>query len=248
MKIFAVFMFLISATHADKIVGGTDARGPISYQVRLQYETGSIRCGGTLIHQNWVMSAAHCQGRPNEWSTWKLAFGYYDGLHEGVHIHEIADQIAHPEYNSGTTDNDVMVLKTHGTVLLSNSVQVAALPMHYEGLDLPEYGSPCIVSGWGTTSSGGTVSKYLQEVTVYVVPNAECNIPYTGSITTGMMCLEAPGKDSCQGDSGGPALCGNTVSGIVSWGIGCALDRFPGVYTRVSRYVNWIVENTDITM
>jgi secreted trypsin-like serine protease len=108
----------------------------------------------------------------------------------------------------------------------------------------------CIVSGWGTTSSGGSLADTLQKVTVPVVTDEVCRGAYGQSdIADSMICagLDAGGKDSCQGDSGGPFMCGNQLSGIVSWGYGCAVAGYPGVYTQTSYFVDWIMEHADIT-
>lgn len=96
--------------------------------------------------------------------------------------------------------------------------------------------------GFGTTSSGGSVSSRLLEATVDYVSNTECATAYSGTgtiVDDSQICGASPGKDACQGDSGGPFIvkCANeedTLVGVVSWGIGCASPDFPGVYGRVS--------------
>ena len=126
----------------------------------------------------------------------------------------------------------------------------------------------CTVYGWGTTSSGGSISNRLMGVDVPVVSNDDCDtyLYYRNSIYPGMLCmgyLETGGYDSCQvfylfndilwlltkqllnlkGDSGGPAICNGELAGVVSWGIGCAQPKYPGVYTRVANYVSWLNAN-----
>merc|ERR1712234_90694 len=95
-------------------------------------------------------------------------------------------------------------------------------------------GTICTVSGWGTTTEGGSLARVLQKVDVPVVSDEHCRDSYGQSdITDSMICagLDQGGKDSCQGDSGGPFMCGNELSGVVSWGYGCAEAGYPGVYT-----------------
>uniref|UniRef100_A0A8D2KWV5 Peptidase S1 domain-containing protein n=1 Tax=Varanus komodoensis TaxID=61221 RepID=A0A8D2KWV5_VARKO len=84
--------------------------------------------------------------------------------------------------------------------------------------------------------------KVLQCVKVPILTDAECKKAYPGNISDNMICLGyiEGGKDACQGDSGGPVACDGVLQGIVSWGIGCALPGYPGVYTKVCKYVNWI--------
>ena len=97
---------------------------------------------------------------------------------------------------------------------------------------------------------GGSATNDLQYVRVPAITNGECNSAYGGSITDTMLCAGYPnvgGKDACQGDSGGPFVCndnGNAViAGVVSWGIGCALPNYPGVYARVTPVLSWIQSN-----
>jgi secreted trypsin-like serine protease len=96
--------------------------------------------------------------------------------------------------------------------------------------------------------TGGSDLYKLRQVDLNIMGNAQCNTAYQGGITGGMVCATAPQKDSCQGDSGGPLLSKNGPSwmqlGIVSFGIGCASPRFPGVYTRTDQYLNWISNKT----
>ncbi|KAG8231375.1 hypothetical protein J437_LFUL008923 [Ladona fulva] len=111
-----------------------------------------------------------------------------------------------------------------------------------------------IVTGWGKTSEGAPTSNFLQEVQVPIYSNAQCKSDsYYGStrITDNMMCAgyKSGSKDSCQGDSGGPMQVDNNGSyeivGVVSWGEGCARPGYPGVYTRVNRYLTWIEKKTN---
>ena len=97
---------------------------------------------------------------------------------------------------------------------------------------------------------GGSATNDLQYVRVPAITNSQCNSAYGGDITDTMLCAGYPnvgGKDACQGDSGGPFVCndnGNAViAGVVSWGIGCALPNYPGVYARVTPVLSWIQSN-----
>lgn len=99
----------------------------------------------------------------------------------------------------------------------------------------------------GTTSSGSSsLPSALRRVDVPIVARSTCNTNYSGDITSAMVCaaVSGGGKDSCQGDSGGPLVnTGKQLIGIVSWGQGCALANYPGVYTRVGSFVTWINAN-----
>ena len=103
----------------------------------------------------------------------------------------------------------------------------------------PSAGALAVVSGWGTLSSGSsTLPSQLQAVEVEITSPASCNSAYAqyGGITVNMICagVTGGGKDACQGDSGGPLVVGDKLVGIVSWGVGCAEARYPGVYSNVA--------------
>ena len=100
------------------------------------------------------------------------------------------------------------------------------------------------MSGWGTLTEGGNTPTILQKVEVPIVSDDDCRESYGYSdVSDSMICAGEEGRDSCQGDSGGPMVCGGFLCGIVSWGHGCARPDYPGVYTEVSYFVDWILAN-----
>jgi trypsin len=158
----------------------------------------------------------------------------------------VAEIINHPEYNSGTTDNDYAILRLANPVTFTNEVSPACLPAD---LSNTFAGVLATVTGWGTLSSGGSQPTVLQEVDVTVTTNTACENAYGSSmITANMICAADSGKDSCQGDSGGPMIAPENgrqaLIGVVSWGYGCAMEAYPGVYARVTEKMDWIVANT----
>jgi trypsin len=102
----------------------------------------------------------------------------------------------HYNYNPSSSDYDFAILHLSRSLSFSNSIQSIALPSEYEGL--PD-GTPVLISGWGTTSTGGSTSQTLLATYVYTVNQGTCNNNYYGQITSRMFCAAAPGKDSCQG-------------------------------------------------
>ncbi|XP_077201831.1 anionic trypsin-like [Paroedura picta] len=220
----------------DKIVGGEACpRNSVPYQASLN--SGYHFCGGSLISDQWVLSAAHCyksriQVRLGEHNIEEL-----EGGEQFINSEKI---IRHPQYNSWLLDNDIMLIKLSQPVDISLQVSPARLPL---GCAAP--GTKCLISGWGNTLSNGVnYPDILQCLVAPILSHAECEDAYPGQITDNMICvgyLEG-GKDSCQGDSGGPVLCDGELHGIVSWGIGCALTGYPGVYTKVCNYLDWIQE------
>uniref|UniRef100_A0A8C7GSJ6 Peptidase S1 domain-containing protein n=1 Tax=Oncorhynchus kisutch TaxID=8019 RepID=A0A8C7GSJ6_ONCKI len=154
--------------------------------------------------------------------------------------------MSHPNYTRSTNDNDMCLLKLSSPVTFTNYIRPVCLAAPGSSFHA---GTTSWVTGWGTIRSGVSLPspKTLQEVEVPVVGNRLCNFNYgVGTITDNMICagLAAGGKDSCQGDSGGPMVTNQGTrwiqSGVVSFGKGCALAKFPGVYTRVSQYQTWI--------
>jgi secreted trypsin-like serine protease len=187
-------------------------------------------CGGTLLAPRHVVTAAHCSDFVAANQVQVLTgTRRLDGTGARVDITAIA---IHPNWNAMTFNNDVAVW-----TLAADQTQLLAELANQDG----PVGGQTLVTGWGTTSEGGTSPIALEAVQVPLVDAANCNDAnsYNGDITDRMICagLDGGGQDSCQGDSGGPLTRGlnNAVlTGIVSWGIGCARPNLYGVYTRVS--------------
>ncbi|XP_073669818.1 transmembrane protease serine 9-like [Paramisgurnus dabryanus] len=157
----------------------------------------------------------------------------------------VSEIIKHPNFNRNTYDNDITLLHLSSPVVFTDYIKPVCLP----AIDSTFYnGTSSWVTGWGNIATGVPLPspQTLQEVNVPVIGNRKCKCLFNSDITNNMICagLEQGGKDSCQGDSGGPMVNKQgsvwIQSGIVSFGIGCALPDFPGVYTRVSQYQSWI--------
>ncbi|XP_034567394.1 transmembrane protease serine 9-like [Notolabrus celidotus] len=235
-----------------RIVGGQPApEGSWPWQASLQRGGGHF-CGGSLVNSEWVVSAAHCF-KSTSTSNLAVSLGRQslEGSNPNAVTRTVVQIIRHPDYNTDTNENDISLLKLSSPVIFNNFI----LPVC-----LAEPGSSFFsgvnswVTGWGNIGSGVSLPspQELMEVEVPIVGNRKCNCNYgVGSITENMICagLEAGGKDSCQGDSGGPLVSKQgdrwVLAGIVSFGNGCALANFPGVYARVSSYQLWI--NSHIT-
>lgn len=112
----------------------------------------------------------------------------------------------------------------------------------------PQPGQMATVTGWGGLYEDGPTSYQLQSVVITVKDPAFCRNSYEPILqfdyTERMFCAGAPGKDACQGDSGGPLVINNKLAGITSFGNGCARDDYPGVYAKVSQFLDWINENS----
>ncbi|XP_069835952.1 trypsin-like [Dendropsophus ebraccatus] len=237
MKLLLICVLLGAAAafeDDDKIIGGyTCTKNSVPYQVSLN--AGYHFCGGSLIHDLWVISAAHCYR-----SNIQVRLGEHDiETSEGTEqFINAAKVFRHGKYNSGTLDNDIMLIKLASAATLNSYVQPVSLPSNCAAA-----GTSCQISGWGNTlSSGEHYPDLLQCLIAPILTTAQCTKAYPREITNNMFCagyLEG-GKDACQYDSGGPVVCNGQLQGIVSWGFRCALENFPGVYTKVCNYNSWI--------
>ncbi|TRZ02522.1 hypothetical protein DNTS_026577 [Danionella cerebrum] len=233
----------------SRVVGGVNApEGSWPWQVSLHStKYGGHFCGGSLINNQWVLTAAHCLPGVTAASL-RVYLGRRTQV--GPNYNEVSrtviTMIVHASYNSKTNDNDIALLRLSSPVTFTNYIR----PVCLAGLSsVFSAGTSSWITGWGNIKSGVSLPSpgILQEAVVPVVANDQCNILLgAGKVTSNMMCAGVlkGGKDTCQGDSGGPMVsrqCSVWVqSGITSWGYGCALPNFPGVYTRVSQYQSWI--------
>uniref|UniRef100_A0A2I3RLD2 trypsin n=1 Tax=Pan troglodytes TaxID=9598 RepID=A0A2I3RLD2_PANTR len=217
----------------DKIVGGYTCENSLPYQVSLN--SGSHFCGGSLISEQWVVSAAHCYKTRIQVRLGEHNIKVLEGNEQFINAAKI---IRHPKYNRDTLDNDIMLIKLSSPAVINARVSTISLPTAPAAA-----GTECLISGWGNTLSfGADYPDELKCLDAPVLTQAECKASYPGKITNSMFCvgfLEG-GKDSCQRDSGGPVVCNGQLQGVVSWGHGCAWKNRPGVYTKVYNYVDWI--------
>jgi secreted trypsin-like serine protease len=238
-----------SRQSGTRIVGGTVA-APSSnpFQValldrRIRNNASALFCGGSLVRPNVVVTAAHCSDFVIP-STVEVLTGARRLDGSGTR-RQVQDIIVYPTWNPITFDNDVAVW------ILASSA--SGIPLaRLAGTD-PATGTTLLATGWGDTTDSEMTSEFpinLMEVKIPLVSRANCNDAnsYDGAVTGSMICagLDEGGKDTCQGDSGGPLTRRldtrfKVLTGITSWGEGCAdRDRF-GVYTRVSRFRDWII-------
>ncbi|XP_021100720.1 transmembrane protease serine 9 [Heterocephalus glaber] len=238
---------------AGRIVGGAEAApGEFPWQVSLR-EHSEHFCGATVVGARWLVSAAHCFNEFQDPAEWEAHAGstVLSGLEAGAVRMRVARIARHPLYNADTADFDAAVLELARPLPLGRHIQPACLPAASHAFPP---GSKCLISGWGYLKEDVLVKpEVLQKATVELLDQAVCASLYGHSLTDRMLCAGyLDGKvDSCQGDSGGPLVCEEPsgrffLAGIVSWGIGCAEAQRPGVYARVTRLRDWILEVTGV--
>ncbi|XP_072292916.1 neurotrypsin [Eucyclogobius newberryi] len=240
-----------------RIIGGAKSlRGEWPWQVSLwlrsQSKGNHPLCGASLINSCWVLSAAHCFKRfGSDPSRYLLRLGDYHTQEQDDFERTLSPEriVIHKKYNSQAWDYDIALVRLKGM-----EGSCVAFNPHTSPVCLLE-SSPkwnkrsvsCVITGWGFTDS--EYSRTLKQALVPLLPSWKCKKRYGARFTSRMMCAgslsEHQRVDSCQGDSGGPLVCQDergrwVLTGVISWGHGCGNPAFPGVYTRVSKFLRWI--------
>ncbi|XP_038604395.1 coagulation factor IX [Tachyglossus aculeatus] len=236
-----------------RVVGGEDAmKGEIPWQVLLQSK-GEGFCGGAIINENWVITAAHCI-EPGVEITVIAGEHNVDDDDKTEQRRPVKQAILHPNYDAQISkyNNDIALLELENPLNLNRYITPICIA-NKEYTNLFTRNGVGTVSGWGKVFNKGRPSPILQTLRVPFVDRATCLQSTKFTISNNMFCAgyRDGGKDSCQGDSGGPHTVevGQTrfLTGIISWGEECAARGKYGIYTRVSRYVKWIREITKQT-
>lgn len=237
-----------SAGSIDRIVGGVAAL-PNSWPWIVNMQFGKFLCGGTILDDETVVTAAHCcdgyQRKPHQVKG-TIGDHNFHAMDLGEATFHAKSVTVHPNYSRRTVVNDICIVKFSNMALSRRPIAAAVClpPSAYH----PPAGTKCWTAGWGYNDKGQVAEK-LQEVDLDLINDDKCKRTENGAflIPGSMFCAGSMngGKDACQGDSGGPLICVDgrrqpVLTGVTSWGIGCGKANSPGVWTKVSSYIPWI--------
>ncbi|CAK9811280.1 Serine protease nudel [Anthophora plagiata] len=235
-----------------RIVGGRASQPKAWPFLVAIYKDGNFYCGGVILNELWVLTAAHCLDR---------YVGHYFEIQAGMlrrfsfspmaQVRKARYTVIHPRYSSSDMSSDIGMIMLDDALRFNRWVRPVCLP----SLDIlgslwrlkPDANTTCVAIGWGIISERGPDPDHLREVEVPILPTCKHEVDKNEAT----ICAGYPqgGRDACQGDSGGPLLCRNPyqesqwyVAGIVSHGEGCGRPDEPGSYTKVSYFLDWIQE------
>lgn len=238
---------------ASRIVGGQEAgENEWPWQAGLRHKrSNNIFCGAVVIDNQWLATAAHCVQKYDLRDIYVSLGGHKRNVNSPTKFSKditIAEKIVHKNYVKETVDNDIALLRLSEPVEYSAGIKPICLPCQFTSTSFS--GERGTVTGWGVTAFGGRQSDVLEEVELPILTTRECQKFFGKSVTNNMICTLKTGRDSCSGDSGGPLSWSREnryhLVGLVSWGVGCAGEDSPGVYTKVTNYLPWIEKETSI--
>ncbi|KAJ2948063.1 hypothetical protein O0L34_g9860 [Tuta absoluta] len=262
MRTVLVLVFFVASVWAvptrngsQRIVGGEfttiDQHPYIAAMLRYDSWANaySQSCGGTILNERTILSAAHCYLSVTNPNNWRVRVGS-TFRHSGGFVHNVALIINYPEYDHREYDHDISVIHLATSIVFNELAQLAQIPA--PSYILPD-NAPIWSVGWGQTSYNGVASDQLKHVQLYVTNQEVCKNKLESQkmfITDTMLCFSAnePGHGTCQQDSGGPNIHrvgeNNVIVGVTAFGVRCGeADQYPDVTIRVTEYFDWILDN-----
>jgi len=248
-----LLVLVVSSSHgcgnkpfSARVVNGENASPHAwPWQISLRVNGRHI-CGGSLIANDWVVTAAHCVDRNPRPSGYTVVVGAHHrtGSTSVQRTFRLRQLFKHEQFSMRQLRNDVALLQLDGSISASSQVNTVCLPS--SGSRVQE-GTQCYITGWGRTVGGGSAAYTLQQAMLPVAEHSACN-RVNGRLVPvderSMVCAGGQGKGGCQGDSGGPFVCNEggrwVLRGAVSWGHSqCRTDHYT-VFARVSSFIGWI--------
>ncbi|PZC84918.1 hypothetical protein B5X24_HaOG200493 [Helicoverpa armigera] len=239
---------LEASRNPSRIVGGSSASlGQFPYQAGLLINVplGQSACGGSLLNQRRVLTAAHCwfDGETQAFSL-TVVLGSINLFFGGTRLNTNS-VVTHGSWNHNLASNDIAIINLPSNVATSGNIAPIALPSGNE-LNNQFAGATATASGFGLTRDGGSVSQTLNHVNLPVITNSVCWLSFPGIIQSSHICTSgANGRSTCDGDSGGPLVVTSNnrriLIGVTSFGSGrgCQVGA-PAAFARVTSYISWI--------
>ncbi|KAJ9579974.1 hypothetical protein L9F63_004357, partial [Diploptera punctata] len=229
--------------HSKRVVGGQASQPGAWPWVVALYRDGRFHCGGVLLDENWIVTAAHCvDGFVNHYYEIQAGMLRRFSFSPAEQTRAVSYIVLHSQYDRSDMRNDLALIKVKQPLRLNRWVRPACLPP-FDFFPLPE--TYCTAVGWGATVERGPDPDQMREVEVPIL--RQCKHKEDKEANEICAGVQEGGHDACQGDSGGPLLCRRLddatryyVAGIVSHGEGCGRPDEPGAYTRVAVYKRWI--------
>lgn len=242
----------VTKAFQSRIVGGKPASPPDwPFIVALFSNEIGPFCGGSIISDRWILTAAHCVSGTFDVSTLNIRRPRPDGTPAGERA-KVIKTLVHPDYVDAPLGSDVALLKLdHPLAIQTSQFAITATKTTEKSFGFA--GVCAATGGWGATRQGGNVSKILRDVDVPIISDEDCRAMQGSRYNAAThICAgyKQGSKDSCQGDSGGPIIVragptGFLLVGVVSFGNGCAQPDAPGFYSRVSTYRDWVFKTID---
>jgi len=243
MSFLLFLLHLLHNSRATAIVGGDEVTPhSLPFIVSIQdMQFGPWHfCAGSLLNERLVLTTARCCREINPDQVQVVAGKHNLFNEEPNHQQEanIKDIRIHPDWDETSMEGDICLIELESSFTINSDVGTTRLPLSGQ-----TFAGNATVAGWGATIDGGQIDGILRKAEVPLIPKSDCERIYEDMLQEDMLCAGGGNTDACQGDAGGPLLCGESgdvLCGLVSWGVGCGIPSFPGVYTSVAAYLSWL--------